>query len=232
MVSAEEKAVGIGDDGRCQSTHPLSRSASGSTACFGGAGRSQTWLVQHARLSSSVVSRLIRGDRLPTPEHVAALAPLLGMSASEVVAGTDAETSISEASQYVTRAHFESVHSSLVDAESRIADLESELQRMHLALKQLEDSATSRQRELSAQLAQTEHRLERALSMLADCHRHRERTVDALSEAVTDVAVLQGKLTESSIAAEQGDRARLKAALSGWSGIGKRTAAEYLRKDR
>ena len=44
--------------------------------------RSQAWLVAHSKLTSSVVSRLVRGDRLSTAEHVATMAPLFGMSAA------------------------------------------------------------------------------------------------------------------------------------------------------
>ncbi len=61
-------------------------------------GRSQAWLVETAQLSSSVVSRLVRGDRLPTFEHVAAMAPALGVTVDALVAGTDAAQKIAVAS--------------------------------------------------------------------------------------------------------------------------------------
>jgi transcriptional regulator with XRE-family HTH domain len=57
-------------------------------------GRSQAWLADTARLSSSVVSRLVRGERLPTFEHVAAMAPPLGLTVDALVAGTEAAQKI------------------------------------------------------------------------------------------------------------------------------------------
>ena len=194
--------------------------------------RSQAWLVQHAKLSSSVISRLIRCDRLPTLDHVAAIAPLFGMSASQVVAGTDAESRIAEASQYVTRAQFESVHRQLVDAEEEIELLEVQIARIRNEKHQILDVAISRERELSAKIAEVEHQLQQSNAQLSDCQKKRNQSVDALCEAVTDLAVLSAKLTEIQTAAEEGDRARLHAALAGWASIGKRTAVEYLDKHR
>ena len=194
--------------------------------------RSQAWLVQHSKLTSSVVSRLVRGDRLPTPEHVAAIAPLFAMSASQMMVGTDAESRIAEASQFVTRAHFESVHRQLVDAESEIELLEVQMTRIRNEKHHVLDVATSRERELSAQIAEVEHQLQQSKAQLADCQKKRNQAVEALCEAVTDLAVLSAKLAEIQTAAEEGDRARLQAALAGWASIGKRTAVEYLDKQR
>jgi transcriptional regulator with XRE-family HTH domain len=90
-------------------------------------GRSQAWLVDTAQLSSSVVSRLVRGDRLPTFEHVAAMAPPLGLTVDALVAGTDAAQKIAVASQYVTREHYEAVHRQVVEQAGWISELESQL---------------------------------------------------------------------------------------------------------
>lgn len=118
--------------------------------------RSQAWLVAHSKLTSSVVSRLVRGDRLPTAEHVAAIAPLFGMSAAQMVADTDAESRVAEASQYVNRAHFESVHRQLVDAESEIELLKEQLSRLLDKHEQLARDAQGHERELSAKIAEVE----------------------------------------------------------------------------
>lgn len=83
------------------------------------------------------------------------------------------------------------------------------------------------QRDLSEKIERTEQ----ALLELAQAHMNKVRLLGALSEAVADVAALQGKLAEVQAAAEQGDRTRMTAALTGWSAIGKRHAAEYLGKE-
>jgi transcriptional regulator with XRE-family HTH domain len=90
-------------------------------------GRSQAWLAHHAKLSSSVVSRLIRGDRLPMFEHVAAMAATLGLTVDALVAGTEAAQRIAVASQYVTREQYEAVHRQVVEQVGEIAELESQL---------------------------------------------------------------------------------------------------------
>ena len=194
--------------------------------------RSQAWLVQHSKLTSSVVSRLVRSDRLPTAEHVAAIAPLFAMSAAQLVADTDAESRIAEASQYVTRAHFESVHRQLVDAESEIELLEHQMARMQNEKHQILEVATSRERELSAKIAEVEAKLQHSQGQLAAWQRRSKQSVDALCEAVTDLAVLSAKLAEIQAAAEEEDHARLQNALDGSASIGKRTAVEYLEKHK
>ena len=194
--------------------------------------RSQAWLVAHSKLTSSVVSRLVRGDRLPTAEHVAAMAPLFGMSAAQLVADTDAESRVAEASQYVTRAHFESVHRQLVDAEEEVQRTSLEVARMEKAKFLLLDDVRAHERELSAKIADLEAQLQDSQAQRAEWQRKSKQSVAALCEAVTDVAVLSAKLAEVQIAAEAGDAARLQAALAGSASIGNRTAVEYLEKYR
>lgn len=194
--------------------------------------RSQAWLVAHSKLTSSVVSRLVRGDRLPTAEHVAAMAPLFGMSAAQLVADTDAESRVAEASQYVTRAHFESVHRQLVDAEEEVQRTSLEIARMEKAKFLLLDDVRAHERELSAKIADLEAQLQDSQAQRAEWQRKSKQSVAALCEAVTDVAVLSAKFAEVQIAAEAGDAARLQAALAGSASIGNRTAVEYLEKYR
>ena len=194
--------------------------------------RSQAWLVAHSKLTSSVVSRLVRGDRLPTAEHVAAIAPLFGMSAAQMVADTDAESRVAEASQYVTRAHFESVHRQLVDAESEIEQMEHKLAGLRDDHYQLLRDAQGHERDLNAKIAEVEAQLQHSQGQQAAWQRRSKQSVDALCEAVTDLAVLSAKLAEIQTAAEEGDQARLQNALDGSASIGKRTAVEYLEKYR
>ena len=194
--------------------------------------RSQAWLVAHSKLTSSVVSRLVRGDRLPTAEHVAAIAPLFGMSAAQMVADTNAESRVAEASQYVNRAHFESVHRQLVDAESEIELLKEQLSRLLDKHEQLARDAQGHERDLNAKIAEVEAQLHHSQGQQAAWQRKSKQSVAALCEAVTDLAVLSAKLAEIQTAAEEGDHARLQTALDGSAAIGKRTAVDYLEKYR
>ena len=160
------------------------------------------------------------------------MAPLFGMSAAQLVADTDAESRVAEASQYVTRAHFESVHRQLVDAEEEVQRTSLEVARMEKAKFLLLDDVRAHERELSAKIADLEAQLQDSQAQRAEWQRKSKQSVAALCEAVTDVAVLSAKLAEVQIAAETGDAARLQAALAGSASIGNRTAVEYLEKYR
>jgi septation ring formation regulator EzrA len=149
-----------------------------------------------------------------------------------MVADTDAESRVAEASQYVTRAHFESVHRQLVDAESEIELLEHQMARMQNEKHQILEVATSHERELSARIKEVEAQLQHSQGQQAAWQRKSKQSVAALCEAVTDLAVLSAKLAEIQTAAEEGDHARLQNALDGSAAIGKRTAVDYLEKYR
>ncbi len=189
-------------------------------------GRSQAWLVDTARLSSSVVSRLVRGDRLPTFEHVAAMAPALGLTVDALVAGTEAAQKIAEASQYVTRDHYEAVHRQVVEQAGWIGELESQLSAARSEHSQASAQHRTAHQALSDKLEQTARELSQANRELAGAKLALRRHQAALHHAASDVAVLHGKL--AAVSAARTDPTRLAAALAGLDAIGNATAAAYL----
>ena len=189
-------------------------------------GRSQAWLVDTAQLSSSVVSRLVRGDRLPTFAHVAAMAPPLGLTGDALVAGTDAAQKIAVASQYVTRDHYEVVHRQVVEQAGEIAELESQLSAARSEHSQASAQHRTAHQALSDKLEQTARELSQANRELAGAKLALRRHQAALHHAASDVAVLHGKLVV--VRAARTDPTQLAAALAGWDSIGSATAAAYL----
>jgi transcriptional regulator with XRE-family HTH domain len=189
-------------------------------------GRSQAWLAHHAKLSSSVVSRLIRGDRLPMFEHVAAMAATLGLTVDALVAGTEAAQRIAVASQYVTREQYEAVHRQVVEQVGEIAELESQLSAARSEHSQASAQHRTAHQALSDKLEQTARELSQANRELAAAKLALRRHQAALHHAATDVAVLHGKLAAVRVA--RTDPSRLAAALAGLDAIGCASAAEYL----
>ncbi len=189
-------------------------------------GRSQAWLVDTAQLSSSVVSRLVRGDRLPTFEHVAAMAPPLGLTVDALVAGTDAAQKIAVASQYVTRDHYEAVHRQVVEQAGEIAELESQLSAARSEHSQASAQHRTAHQALSDKLEQTARELSHATRELVNAKLALRRHQAALHHAASDVAVLHGKL--AAVRAARTDPTQLAAALAGLEEIGSAAAAGYL----
>lgn len=197
------------------------------------ADQNQAWLVEQTGLSSSVLSRLVRGDRLPTFEHLAAIAPVLGSSVDLLVAGTDAEARIAEASQFVPRAHYEAVHRQLIEDEWRKNELESQLRQTRAELEHEKAQRLDTQKELTDQLGQAHLKLERSDHDLDEARQQLRRYQEALHQAACDVAVLKGKLQEVQAAVKDGTNAsRLAAALAGVAAVGAVTAAAYLARTK
>jgi transcriptional regulator with XRE-family HTH domain len=189
-------------------------------------GRSQTWLVDTAGLSSSVVSRLVRGERLPTFEHVAAMAASLGLTVDELVAGTDAAQKIAVASQYVTREHYAAVHRQVVEQAGWIAELESQLSAARSEHSQASAQHRTAHQALSDKLEQTSRELSQSNRELAGAKLALRRHQAALHHAASDVAVLHGML--AAVSAAKTDPSRLAAALAGLEAVGSASAAGYL----
>lgn len=195
--------------------------------------QSQAWLADKSGLSTSVLSRLVRCDRLPKLEHVAAMAPVLGTSVDLLVAGTDAEAHIAAASQYVPREHYEAVHQQLVEYEGRKNDLEA---RLRQALDDVDREKTRRlatQSDLTEKLGQAHLDLDRARRDFAEAKEQNRHYQAALHQAASDVSVLKAKLQEVQAAVNDGtNSSRLAAALAGVAAIGAVTAAAYLARAR
>lgn len=196
-------------------------------------GQPQAWLAEKSGLSTSVLSRLIRSDRPPTVEHVAAIAPVLGSSVDLLVAGTDAQARIAAASQYVPREHFEAAHRQLVEFEQQKNDLETRLRRAEEELQQERARSIKVQRELTEQLGWAHQEVSRAKSDLAEGREQLRHYGTALHQAASDVSVLKAKLTQVQAALSEGTGAsRLAAAFAGVAAIGAVTAATYLHQAR
>ncbi len=163
--------------------------------------QSQRWLADKAGLESSTIARIVSGDRNPTGQTLQDIAPVLGVTVSELVAGTDAADRVKNTEQLISRAHYERAVADVLAYEAKANDLE-------VRLRQAQQSATEKGghlRELRGQAEQAAERQRRELSRLErelddarrlakhhedDARRYRE----GLERAVMDVAALQDKL--------------------------------------
>lgn len=163
--------------------------------------QSQRWLADKAGLESSTIARIVSGDRNPVGQTLQDIAPVLGVTLSELVAGTDAADRVKNAEQLISRAHYERAVADVLAYEAKANDLE-------VRLRQAQQSATEKGTQLRELRVQTEQdverrqqevrRLERELDDARRTARNHEddarRYREGLERAVMDVAALQDKL--------------------------------------
>lgn len=166
---------------------------------LGELGKTAAWLAEKAGIERSTVSRILKGARNPTPETLSNLAPVLGVSLEQLVAGTDAAPRVEEAANLVSRAHYEAAIHQIIELERKANDLADQLR-----VERESSKDESVRRRLAEEAAGT-LRSERDAALRAS-HRHEEdarRYQEALQSAVADVARLQTAVEELSKAVDQ-----------------------------
>jgi transcriptional regulator with XRE-family HTH domain len=152
--------------------------------------RKQNWLAEQSGIAPSTISRILAGDRNPTPEVIESLAPVLGMEPHQLVRGTDAEEAYVKSGEFVKRSMYDAVVGKLAEYEARNNDLTAKL---HVA----NEARAKNQTELGGlhqELARVSHDCERVREdnrLLRDSNRDYR---GALTRAVTQIANLQAKL--------------------------------------
>src|SRR5689334_12662804 len=89
-------------------------------------GATQAWLAERSGIDRSLMSRFLGNDRVPTLETLQALAPALEKDIADLVAGTTAESRLSEGAAHVRRSDYEEAIGKVIEYESRIRDLEAQ----------------------------------------------------------------------------------------------------------
>lgn len=166
-------------------------------------GMSQARLAERAGVERSTISRLIKGDRAPTPETLKCLAPALQVDVGTLVEGTDAADKLTEGASTVRRQDYDAVVKKMLDYEERVKDLELRLHASSEAVSQwqMERSRASTQlSEVQFKLENTERDLQMERQRSTDLNYEVRRYRTALQRAVADVSSLRGQLEE--IAAE------------------------------
>ncbi len=191
---------------------------------LGELGKTPAWLAEKAGIERSTVSRILKGARNPTPETLSNLAPVLGVSLEQLVAGTDAAARVEEAANLVSRAHYEDAVRQLIELERKGNDLaeqlraEKEVSKEALVKRRIaEDVAGTLQAERDAAVRESQRHE-------ADVRRYQE----ALQRAVADVARLQTDVTELSKAVDESRlTGRVAAILAGTAALA--SVASYLK---
>lgn len=198
--------------------------------------RSQAWLAERTGLDRSLVSRLLRDERVPTADALQCLAPALGVDVADLVRGTDAELRLHQVTQTVRRSDYEAVVQKLAEYEGHDGELRARVRTLEEALTREEDSRTNAQHAASEAHMLREHAerdlrhaRETARRLELDLRRHR----DALARAATEVAALRTRFRE--LQAELGSTAksaRTTAILAGVAAFtGVVTVAHFLGAD-
>lgn len=92
--------------------------------------KTAAWLADTAGMHRSTVHRLLTNKRKsPTPQTLAELAPVLGMTIEQLVAGTDAAARVGEAASLVPRAQFEAVVQKMLECKRRVMDAKDRARR-------------------------------------------------------------------------------------------------------
>jgi transcriptional regulator with XRE-family HTH domain len=193
----------------------------------------QAALADRSGIDRSLISRMVKGERLPTSETLQALAPALGVGVAELVAGTDAESRLAEVSDHVRRSDYEEAVGKVIEYEGRIRELEGraraqdeQLHREHAARRTAEDL-------FEAQRAARE-KAEATLAELQGRHESQEQELarykDALTRALAEFSTLKSRV--EALQAEVGrskDSSKVSALLAGVAAItGVATLAHFL----
>ena len=167
----------------------------------------QSWLADRTGLDRSLISRVIRGDRPPTPETIQCLAPALGVGVLELVAGTDAEARLEAGSDTVRRSHYEAAVAKVIEYEGVIRDLEDQVRGLGDALAKEESArkaatvtaaAAEKQADAdAARLAELQTRHEAQGRELVHHQQALARAVAAFTGLQKQVVDLQAELAET-----------------------------------
>ena len=177
------------------------------------------WLAEKVGVSRSTITRILKGERNPTPETLHEIAPVLGVEVAQLVAGTDAEQRVKEAQDIVSRRDYEAAVRQVVDFERKAHDLAAYVRELTERCAQEQGRA----RKLSDQLEESERKCSlleeerdrarrEALHHEQDARRYRE----GLEKAVADVVALRAQVREMGAAVESGrTTSRVAAILAG-----------------
>jgi transcriptional regulator with XRE-family HTH domain len=163
------------------------------------------WLAEKVGVSRSTITRILNGERNPTPETLHEIAPVLGVEIAQLVAGTDAAERVREAQDIVSRHDYEGAVKQVIEFERKANDLAAQV------------------RDLTAQRDQERQKVRKLSEELGECHRegsalrderdrarreqkHHEQDArryrEGLEKAVADVVALRAQVREMGAAVE------------------------------
>jgi transcriptional regulator with XRE-family HTH domain len=191
-----------------------------------GMGKSASWLAERAGVERSTIGRLVKGARTPTPETLRDIAPVLGVTLAQLVAGTDAAARVREADDLVARKDYEAAVHQVVEFERQASELQNRVRGFVEELR----GERERRRRLAEELERCVEERDAARRKADHHERDARRYREALERAVSDVAQLQERVRELGTAVESGRKTgRVAAILAGVAAVV--SVASYLRAD-
>lgn len=177
------------------------------------------WLAEKVGVSRSTITRILKGERNPTPETLHEIAPVLGVDVAQLVAGTDAAARVKEAQDIVSRRDYEAAVHQVVEFERRANDLAARVRELterceqeHGRARRLSEQLEESERKCSVLEADRDRARREALHHEQDARRYRE----GLEKAVADVVALREQVRELGAAVESGrTTTRVAAILAG-----------------
>ena len=195
-------------------------------AALDGLGKNPAWLSEKVGVSRSTITRILKGERNPTPETLQEIAPVLGMTLAQLAMGTDAAGRVKETQELVSRSHYEGAVRQVIEYERKANDLTVRLREMSDGLQREQARARRARDELEAMVEERDQARRDARHHEHDARRYRE----ALEKAVTDVASLQQQVRELGAAVAVGrNTGRVAAILAGVAAIA--SVASYLNSE-
>jgi len=159
-----------------------------------GLGQTPGWLADKAGVERSTVKRIVDGQRNPTAETLATLAPILGVTLDELVASTDAAGRIDGVRRLVDRSYLEDALRQLFEQEQKATNLSRLLRESQDA----EEKERKRRKEADAaleatvaELSLTTRKLETAQQSANRFEQDAEKYRRALGRAFVEIAQLK-----------------------------------------
>jgi len=193
-------------------------------------GQTPAWLAEKVGVSRSTITRILKGERNPTPETLQEIAPVLGLTVAQLAADTDAAERVKEAKDLVARKDYEDAVRKVIEYEARTHDLTTRLRELTTEL--TEDRARLRRLQTDAEHEVATMREERDDASRKAAHHEEDarRYRDALEKAVADVAQLREQVRELGSAVDAGRKTgRIGAILAGVAAAV--SVASYLASD-
>lgn len=182
------------------------------------------WLAEKAGVERSTVTRILRGERNPTPETLSLLAPVLGVTVEQLVTGTDAEARVESSRKLIDRAHFDDAVRQFIAADRRANTNETKIRDLKESLRQ----ETERRQRAEEQLLAAEAKCDEAKRRADANERDAQRYKLAFEQAFKDVARLQTELQELAKAVDSNKRTgQIATILAGVAAVA--SVATYLK---
>lgn len=196
----------------------------------------QAWLSERSGVDRSLISRLLSGDRAPTPATLTSIAPALEVTVEALVAGTDAEDRLEDASPTVRRSDYEAVVAKLIEYETENGDLRRRIASTKEAHVQCDKAARKAEQRLAEVLRDLKFAQRAESELVARLH-HKEAELEryqtALAKAVAEFDGVRAQV--AGLQRELGDAkasSKVAAVLAGIAaGAGVATLSRFLDRD-